>query len=67
MLLLGRSTRPRRWMYSRVADEPLTTMATLASGTSTPSLSTRPVTSFVYLAGAEAHPGPPGARQRCVR
>src|SRR3954468_21062409 len=38
----GRSTRPSRWTYSRVAELPLTTMATFASGTSTPSLSTRP-------------------------
>jgi hypothetical protein len=34
-------------MYSRVADEPLATIATLASGTSTPSFSTRPVTNLL--------------------
>src|SRR5205085_11399229 len=45
---LGRRIRPRRWMYSRLVLLPLTIMATRQSGTSTPSLSTRPVTSLVY-------------------
>src|SRR5579859_8135866 len=45
---LGRRIRPRRWMYSRLVLLPLTMMATRQSGTSTPSLRTRPVTSLVY-------------------
>ena len=51
-------------MYSRVAEVPLTTIATLASGTSTPSLRTRPVTSLVYVAGAEALQDLAALRQR---
>src|SRR5690349_4737923 len=44
---LGRRIRPRRWIYSRLVLLPLTIIATRQSGTSTPSLSTRPVTSLV--------------------
>src|SRR5581483_5729020 len=43
----GRSTRPSRCTYSRVAELPLTTIATFASGTSTPSFSTRPAASLL--------------------
>jgi len=45
-LCLGRMMRPSRWMCSRAVLLPLSTMATLASGTSTPSFSTRPATSL---------------------
>src|SRR5437667_10751280 len=45
---LGRRIRPRRWIYSRLVLLLLTIIATRQSGTSTPSLSTRPVTSLVY-------------------
>src|SRR5205814_450899 len=56
---LGRRIRPRRWMYSRLVLLPLTIIATRQSGTSTPSLSTRPVTSLVYC--------PARKRSRMVR
>src|SRR6266516_7045990 len=56
---LGRKIRPRRWMYSRLVLLPLTIIATRQSGTSTPSLSTRPVTSLVYC--------PARKRSRMVR
>src|SRR5438876_11016087 len=56
---LGRKIRPSRWMYSRLVLLPLTIIATRQSGTSTPSLSTRPVTSLVYC--------PARKRSRMVR
>ena len=41
-------------MYSRVAALPLTTIATLASGTSTPFVEHAPGNQFAVLTGAEA-------------